>query len=91
MGGLQALRALGHLELHVLVLLEAAERRPGRFSTRLPRSLERRARTIVLCERAGDTNRQDSYDQLPQPIRCPVHSHPPAVASDLPGRERTPS
>src|SRR5579863_10104321 len=31
-------------------------RDPGRFSTRLPRSLKQRARNIVFRERAGDTN-----------------------------------
>jgi hypothetical protein len=67
-------------------------RYPGRFSTRLPQIPEAaRARNIVLCERAGDTNTQDNCDQALQPIRCPVHSHPPAVASNLPERERTPS
>jgi len=29
-----------------------------------PRSLKRRARNIVLRERAGDTNTQDNYDRL---------------------------
>jgi hypothetical protein len=45
-----------------------------------PRSLKRRARNIVLRERAGDTNTQDNYDQLAQPSRDPVHSRPPALA-----------
>jgi hypothetical protein len=56
-------------------------RYPGRFlDATFPRSLKRRARNIVLRERAGDTNIQDNYDQTAQPIRCPVHSRPPAVA-----------
>jgi hypothetical protein len=41
-----------------------------------PRSLKRRARNIVLRERADDTNTQDNYDHLAQPIRCPVDSPP---------------
>ena len=49
-------------------------RYPGQFSTRLPQIPEARARNIVLCERADDTNTQDNYDQAPQPIRYPVHS-----------------
>jgi len=44
----------------------------------IPRSLKRRARNIVLRERAGDTNTQDNYDQSVQPD--PVSgSFPPAV------------
>jgi hypothetical protein len=56
-----------------------------------PRSLKRRARNIVLRERAGDTNTQDNYDQLAQPSRDPVHSRPPragepdSVDGKLPG------
>jgi hypothetical protein len=47
-----------------------------------PRSLKRRARNIVLRERAGDTNTQDNYDRRAQPIRDLVHSRPPAVAGN---------
>ena len=77
---------LGHFEFHVLVPLKATEAVAVES-----RNSERRARNIVLCEHAGDTNTQDNYDQPQQPIRRLVHSRPPAVAFDLPGRERTPT
>jgi len=64
-GGLRALRAW---------IRVCTVQHPGRFSTRLPQILEARARNIVLCDRADDTNTQDNYDQAPQPIRYPVHS-----------------
>jgi hypothetical protein len=46
-----------------------------------PRSLKRRARNIVLRERARDTNTQDNYDRFRQQIRRPVNSRPEACKS----------
>ena len=45
-----------------------------------PASLKRRARNVVLRERAGDTDTRNNYGHRPQPLRCLVHSHPPVVA-----------
>jgi hypothetical protein len=71
MGGLQAPRALGHLELHVLVLLEAAEAVAVNLEV---------VHEGVWAISAGN-KAMDNYDQERQPIPCPVHSRPPAVAS----------
>ena len=45
-----------------------------------PASLKRRARNVVLRERAGDTDTRNNYGHRPQPLRGLVHSRPPAVA-----------
>ena len=45
-----------------------------------PASLKRRARNVVLRERAGDTDTRNNYGHRPQPLRGLVHSRPPVVA-----------
>ena len=59
-----------------------AVRSPGGFSARLPQVPEGRTQ-IVLCDRADDTNAQDDCHRTIEPIRRPVHSRPPAVATSL--------
>ena len=39
------------------------------------------ARNIVRCERADDTNTQDNYHRMVEPIRRPVHSRPPSFGA----------
>jgi len=63
---------LGHLELHVLVLLEAAEAVAIDLGV-VPED--------VRAISAGD----ETTIRLHNRSRCPVHSRPPAVARDLGG------